>query len=116
MQDEPTPAEILTAVAAFLREAVVPQANPLIAFQARVAANAVDLAARQIALAPLSDAAEAEGLCKLLSLKGTLADLNTTLAEGIYGAKTSCVRCEEPRMSAPLTVMRLALSLVSKSS
>lgn len=83
MQDEPTPSEILTAIAAFLRNAVIPQATPLVAFQTRVAANAVDLVARQITLAPASNAAEAEGLGKLLGLNGTLSDLNATLAAGI---------------------------------
>jgi len=83
MQDEPKPTEILTAVARFLRDTVVPQATPLVAFQARVAANAVDLCARQIALAPASDAAEADSLRALLGRDGSLADLNAALAEGI---------------------------------
>ena len=48
MQDEPTPPEILAAVAAFLRDTVAPATTGMTAFQARVAANAVDLVARQL--------------------------------------------------------------------
>lgn len=83
MQDEPAPPEILAAVAAFLRDAVAPQATPLIAYQARVAANAVDLVARQLTLAPASDAAELAGLRALLGRDGNLADLNAALAAGL---------------------------------
>ncbi len=83
MQDEPRPEEILTAVAAFLRDAVVPTATPLIAFQARVAANAVELVARQIVLAPVADDSELKRLRMLLGHDGSLVDLNTALAEGL---------------------------------
>lgn len=83
MQDEPTPPEILSAVAAFLRDTVVPQATPLVAFQARVAANAVDLVVRQLTLAPASDAAERDGLRALLGRDGSLSELNAALADGL---------------------------------
>lgn len=83
MQDEPLPAEMLTAVAAFLRDTVVPQATPLVAFQARVAANAVDLVARQLGLAPAAEAAEHASLRALLGRDGTLAELNAALAAAI---------------------------------
>lgn len=89
MQDEPSPTEILTAVAAFLRGAVVVGATPLIAFQARVAANAVDLVARQITLAPGTDAAELAGLRALLARDGSLADLNAVLAQGLAAGTIS---------------------------
>ena len=72
---------MLAAVAAFLRDVVVPGASPLIAYQARVVANAVDLVARQIVLAPPADAAELDGLRVLLDRDGTLYDLNAALAE-----------------------------------
>jgi len=80
MQDEPTPVEILGAVAAYLRDHVVPVTTGMVAFQARVAANAVDLVARQIAH---GDGGEAERLRALLGRDGSLADLNAALAEGI---------------------------------
>lgn len=48
MQDRPTPTELLEAVAAFLREQVVPAADGTLAFHARVAANALDIARREL--------------------------------------------------------------------
>lgn len=83
MQDEPTPQEILAAVAAFLRESVIPQATPLVAFQSRVAANAVDLVARQLALAPADEADEAVRLRELLGRDGELGELNNAFAAAI---------------------------------
>lgn len=81
MQDEPGPHEILTIVAAFLREEVMPALSGRTAFHVRVAANAVDLAARQAKLTPASDAAELARLRALLaSPKGELAELNAELA------------------------------------
>lgn len=89
MQDNPDPSAILTAVADFLRTVVVPEARPHIAYQARVAANAVDLVRRQIELAPETDAAEQVRLVALLGRDGSLDDLNTTLAEAIASGSTA---------------------------
>lgn len=59
MQDRPTPTELLEAVAAFLREQVVPAVDGTLAFHARVAANALDIARREL-LAD-ADAQQADG-------------------------------------------------------
>ncbi len=83
MHDEPRPEEILAAVAAFLRDGVVPGATPLLAFQARLAANAVDLVARQIVLQANAEAVELGGLRVLLGRDGSLPDLNAALADGL---------------------------------
>lgn len=83
MQDDPAPAEILAAVARFLRDTVVPEATPHTGFRARVAASALDLVTRQIALAPASDAAEQARLMALLGSDRTLAALNQLLAERV---------------------------------
>ena len=48
MLDQPHGLDILDAVARLLRELLVPQLQGHAAFQARVAANAVDLVAREI--------------------------------------------------------------------
>lgn len=48
MQDRPTPTELLEAVAAFLREQVVPASSGALAFHVRVAANALDIARREL--------------------------------------------------------------------
>jgi hypothetical protein len=80
MQDEPTPAELIKAVADFLRNELTPQLGGHNAFKLRVAVNALDLATRQLALESSSDAAEAERLSLLLGRQGSLEELNRVLA------------------------------------
>ena len=62
MQDEPTPTELITAVADFLRTEITPVIKGHNAFKLRVGINALDLVTRQLALAGDSDAAEAARL------------------------------------------------------
>ncbi len=83
MQDQPEPREILATVAVFLRDTVVPESRPRTAFQARVAANAIDLISRQITLAGASDAAERARLAHLLGADLPLAEANAALADQI---------------------------------
>jgi len=80
MQDEPRPAEILAAVARFLKEVVAPETTGHINFNVRVAANALEMMRRQLELGPAADAAERERLRALLGEDGALADLNAELA------------------------------------
>ena len=58
MQDRPTAELLLEAVASFLRERVVGATQGQMAFHARVAANALDIARRELMLAPGADARE----------------------------------------------------------
>jgi hypothetical protein len=83
MQDEPTPPEMLAAVAALLRETVMPQLSGHTAFLVRVAANALDLVRRQVELEPAADAAELARLQRLLGRNGALFELNAGLCEAI---------------------------------
>jgi hypothetical protein len=83
MQDEPTPSELIKAVADFLRDDIAPVIGGHNAFKLRVSINALDLVTRQMALESGSDAAEAERLSRLLAMQGTLADLNRALADRI---------------------------------
>ena len=80
MQDQPTPSEIIGAVAAFLKTQVAPQTTGALSFQARVAANALEMMRRQLDLAPAEDAADRARLTALLGRDGDLVDLNTELA------------------------------------
>jgi hypothetical protein len=80
MQDEPTPSELIKAVADFLRNELTPQLGGHSAFQLRVAINALDLVTRQLALESSSDAAEAARLSQLLGRQGSLQELNRVLA------------------------------------
>jgi uncharacterized protein DUF6285 len=83
MQDEPTPEELIKAVADFLRAEIVPVISGHNAFKLRVSINALDLVTRQLALEQASDGAEAARLTKLLGQRGTLGELNRALAERI---------------------------------
>jgi hypothetical protein len=83
MQDEPTPTELIKAVADFLRNEITPAISGHNAFKLRVAINALDLVTRQLALQSQGDAAEAARLAQLLGMQGSLAELNRALADRI---------------------------------
>jgi Domain of unknown function (DUF6285) len=83
MQDEPTPEELIKAVADFLRNDIAPGISGHNAFRLRVSINALDLVTRQLALAQGSDTAEAARLARLLGEQGTLGELNRMLADRI---------------------------------
>jgi hypothetical protein len=83
MQDEPTPTELIKAVADFLRNEIAPVIKGHNSFKLRVGINALDLVTRQLALEPASDASESARLTQLLGMQGSLADLNRALSEGI---------------------------------
>ncbi|MDQ2859850.1 MAG: DUF6285 domain-containing protein [Pseudomonadota bacterium] len=83
MQDEPSPSEVLAAVARFLKEEVAPATTGHTSFQARVAANAMEMMRRQLDLAPAAEAAELGRLKDLLGLDGDLAALNAELSRRI---------------------------------
>ncbi len=82
-QDRPTQAELLAAVADFLRDEAMPAleaSHPGLAFQVRVAANALAILEREARLGPAADDREHARLVGLLGRDGTLAELNRALA------------------------------------
>jgi hypothetical protein len=83
MQDEPTPVELATAVADFLRNDIAPLISGHQAFKLRVAINILDLVTRQLTQAAGSDAREVERLRALLGIEGSVVELNRVLAERI---------------------------------
>jgi hypothetical protein len=85
MQDRPTAEQLLEAVAAFLREQVVPSTTGPLSFHARVAANALDIARREAELAPAAEARERAELAALLQAdpQGDVEPLNRTLCDAI---------------------------------
>jgi hypothetical protein len=83
MQDEPTPTELIKAVADFLRNELTPAIGGHSAFKLRVAINALDLVTRQLTLETSSDSAEAGRLSQLLGRQGALEELNRALASKI---------------------------------
>ena len=83
MQDEPTPEELIKAVADFLRNDIAPMISGHNAFKLRVSINALDLVTRQLALEQASAAAEVSRLSQLLGKQGSLGELNRVLADRI---------------------------------
>ena len=83
MQDEPSPEELIKAVADFLRNDIAPQISGHQAFKLRVSINALDLVARQLKLEQGSDAAEVARLSQILGTQGSLGELNKVLADRI---------------------------------
>jgi hypothetical protein len=82
-QDRPTAAELLTAIADFLREEATPaldKAEPRLGFQMRVAVNSLAILEREVRLGPAADAREHERLTTLLGRNATLDELNRELA------------------------------------
>ena len=83
MQDEPSPTELIQAVADFLRTEITPVIKGHNAFKLRVGINALDLVTRQLALEGPGDAAEAARLKALLGIGGSVMELNRALAARI---------------------------------
>lgn len=83
MQDQPSSAELIQAVADFLRDQVMPKLEGHLAFHARVASNALDIVKREIEIAPAQDRAEAERLKMLTGQDGSLDSLNRALCAAI---------------------------------
>ena len=83
MQDEPTPEELIRAVADFLRNDIAPVISGHDAFKLRVSINALDLVTRQLTLEHASDSAEKARLEELLGRQGSLGELNRMLADRI---------------------------------
>ncbi|MBL8348809.1 MAG: hypothetical protein JNL87_00715 [Burkholderiaceae bacterium] len=80
MLDHPRGPALLDAVARLLREVLIPQLPPGAVFHARVAANAVDLASRELRQGPDAEAAAAQRLQALLRREGPLPELEQQLA------------------------------------
>jgi hypothetical protein len=109
MQDEPTPEELIKAVADFLRDEIVPEIKGHNAFKLRVGINALDLVTRQLTLAQASDAVETAGLSRLLGKQGSLLELNRALSERIASGEADL---QTPGLSEHLwqtTLAKLAI-------
>ena len=89
MHQRPNPLDLLDAVAVFLREQALPQLPPHAAYNARVAANALDIVRRQLQLAPEAEAEEQRRLRDLLQRDDSLADLNRLLCDRIADGTVS---------------------------
>ena len=109
MQDLPRPETLLAAVAAFLRAEIAPHINGAANFQLRIAINALELVARQLVLAPGSDAAELQSLEGLLGRTGTLDELNAALCRAITDGSAKPESREQRRHLWSTTMAKLAV-------
>jgi|SRR4051812_5898391 hypothetical protein len=80
MLDQPRGADILAAVSKLLRETLMPQLPANAAFQARVAANAIDLVAREINFGATVECDAIARLRALLGRDGSLGELEADLS------------------------------------
>jgi hypothetical protein len=109
MLDRPAGPDLLQAVARLLRDTLLPQLPAHAAFQARVAANALDLAAREWQLAPAAQAAAQARLRALLGQDGPAQTLEADLCRRIADGS---VAADDPALLAHLwagTLDRLAI-------
>ncbi|MDW3099703.1 MAG: DUF6285 domain-containing protein [Alphaproteobacteria bacterium] len=83
MQDQPAAHDLVTAVREFLEKVAMPKLEGHDAFHARVAANALAIVERELAIAPSDNAQESERLEGLLGHGGMLQDLNEELCTEI---------------------------------
>ena len=109
MQDSPDPEDLIQAVAKFLREQAGPAlgqaGEAALGYQSRVAANMLDIARRQLLLAPAAAARELTSLQGLLGQDGDLAGLNQKLAEGIA---SGAIAPDDPGLAEHLWASTLA--------
>lgn len=83
MMDQPSMRELVEAVRDFLEQKAMPELKGHTAFHARVAANALSIVARELALGPASAEGERARLAGLLGHDGALEELNRELCERI---------------------------------
>lgn len=88
MREQPRAAELIQAVADFLRDDALPRLDGLTAFHMRVAVSVLEIVRRELDLGPAADAREQARLAALLGHDGHLERLNEELcariADGTY--------------------------------
>jgi len=104
MMDKPTLAEIVTAVREFIETKAIPELTGHTAFHARVAANALAIAERELATGPAASEAERLRLKAMLDRDGTLDQLNRALSARIASGD---ITLETPGLAAHLKATTL---------
>lgn len=106
MMDKPTLAEIVVAVREFLETKAMPELKGRTAFHARVAANALAIAEREITIGPEAAEQELARLEILLQRRGPLDELNEALCERIASGSMN--------LSTPGLAEHLRLTTIDK--
>lgn len=105
LDERPTAAELVAAVAEFLEKKATPQLDAATAFHAKVAVNVLRIVERELAQGAGVDAAERARLAALLGHDGELAALNAELCEQIARGD---VATDNPALRAHLLQSALA--------
>src|SRR5262245_53523824 len=113
MHDRPSAAQLIAAVRDFLERTAMPQLSGHSAFHARVAANALAIVERELALGPEQDTAERERLRALLGGDGPLEAQNRALCREIRAGR---IGLETPGLLAHLRATTLAKLAVDQPS
>jgi hypothetical protein len=105
MMDQPSAAEIVTAVREFIDRHAIPQLSGRTAFHARVASNALAIVLRELELGPAAAARETASLTRLLGQSGTLEELNRELCKRIRSGQIDPL---DPALQAHLITTTLS--------
>jgi hypothetical protein len=105
MMDQPSAAELVTAVREFLEKHALPQLSGRTAFHGRVAANALAIVARELEQGPAADATETAGLRALLGHDGTPEELNRELCRRLRDGRIDPM---DPALARHLVTSTLA--------
>ncbi|HAJ46672.1 MAG TPA: hypothetical protein DCL54_08845 [Alphaproteobacteria bacterium] len=105
MMDQPSLAEIIRAVRTFLETKAIGELSGHTAFHARVAANALAIAEREVTQGPQADQNETARLKALLHLEGNLETLNRALCASI---RAGAIALDDPQLKEHLTASTIA--------
>lgn len=109
MQDQPSAIDLIEAVSEFIRNHAMPQLQGHTAFHALVAANALDIVKRELAVGPSAGEEELSRLKALLGEEGSLEELNRKLCAKI---ESGVLTLETPGLKEHLwktTLTKLAI-------
>ena len=113
MHDRPSAVQLIAAVRDFIERTALPELSGHSAFHARVAANALAIVERELALGPEQDAAERERLRALLGSDGPLEAQNRALCGEIRAGR---IGLDTPGLRGHLRATTLAKLAVDQPS
>lgn len=99
MQNRPTAAELIDAVATFVEKDVMPSLDGALSFQCRVALNALRIIGRELDLTPELNTEEHNRLIALLGQDAPLDALNRELCQRV---RDGAIKINDPELIAHL--------------
>jgi hypothetical protein len=105
MMDQPSAAELVTAVREFIEKHALPQLSGRTAFHGRVAANALAIVARELEQGPEATQSEAASLRAILGQDGTPEALNRELCRRLRDGRIDPM---DPALARHLVTSTLA--------